>query len=268
MKLNAVTWKSRLQQTILLVKEQLDSDIDSQTRTSLEINLRLLDVLSRQMGDLAQEERSFTQSENYFWQHQLEAITSMLQTPELTDVKANDLMKHHTAHDTLVHLRRAISELESLANLKIESGAFCTEVSGYGQFKTFMSDVFNPGQKVLVYCEVENYNSLQQPSDSGSTFHTRLRGSYAIYDAAGHAVQQAEFPVVEDIARRRRRDFYMHLPITIGDLSNGNYELHLLVEDLGGNKTASLTPPLMFTIASGDPVDLQAKTQNAGHLVR
>jgi len=268
MKLNAVTWRSRLQQTIGLVKEQLDNDIDSQTRTSLEVNLRLLDVLSRQMGDIAEEERTFTQSENYFWQHQLEAITSMLQTPELTDDKANDLMKHHTAHETLVHLRQAIAELESLANLKVESGAFCTEVSGYGQFKTFVSDVFKSGQKVLLYCEVENYNSEEQSSGSGSAFHTRLRGSYAIYDASGHAVQQAEFPVVEDIARRRRRDFYMHLPITIGDLSNGDYELHLLVEDLGGNKTASLTPPLVFTISSNDNFDLQARSQDDGHLVR
>jgi len=228
----------------------------------------LLDVLSRQMGDIAQEERTFTQSENYFWQHQLEAITSMLQTSELTDDKANDLMKHHTAHETLVHLRQAIAELESLANLKVVSGAFCTEVSGYGQFKTFVSDVFDSGQKVLLYCEVENYNSPEQSSDSGATFHTRLRGSYAIYDASGHAVQQAEFPVVEDIARRRRRDFYMHLPITIGDLSNGDYELHLLVEDLGGNKTASLTPPLVFTISSNDNFDLQARSQDDGHLVR
>ena len=268
LKLNEITWRSRLQQTISLVKDQLDSDIDSQTRTSLEINLRLLDVLSRQMGDIAQEERSFTPSENDFWQHQLEAITSMLQTPELSDEKAHDLMKHHTAHDTLVHLRHAIAELESLANLKVESGAFCTEVSGYGQFKTFVSDVFKSGQKVLVYCEVENYSALQQRNNSGSTFHTRLRGSYAIYDAQGHAVQQAEFPVVEDIARRRRRDFYMHLPITIGDLSNGDYELHLLVEDLGGNKTASLTPSLRFTVSSGNPADLQARTQNDGHLVR
>ena len=120
----------------------------------------------------------------------------------------------------------------------------------------------------MIYCEVENYNSVEQNSQAGSTFHTRLRGSYAIYDASGHAVQQAEFPVVEDIARRRRRDFYMHLPITIGDLSNGNYELHLLVEDLGGNKTASLTPPLMFSIASESPADLQARTPNEGHFVR
>ena len=268
MKLNAVTWRSRLHQTIGLVEEQLDGNVDSETRTSLEINLRLLDVLSRQMGDIAQEERTFTESENQFWQHQLEAITSMMRTANLEDGRDNNLLQHQTAHETLVHLRQAIAELESLANLKVESGAFCTEVSGYGQFKTFPTDTFDAGQKVLVYCEVENYNSEEQAAETGSTFHTRLRGSYAIYDSAGHAVQQAEFPVVEDVARRRRRDFYMHLPITIGDLSSGNYELHLLIEDLNGNKTASLTPPLMFTISPTEPVDLQARTISTGQFVR
>jgi len=268
MKLNAVTWRSRLQQTISLVKQQLDSDIDSETRTSLEINLRLMDVLSRQMADIAEEQPTFTHSENQYWQHQLEAITSMMRPSNLANGRDNDLLQHRTAHETLVHLRHAIAELESLANLKIGSGAFCTEVSGFGQFKTFASDAFKPGQKVLVYCEVENYNSVEQVADSGTTFNTRLRGSYAIYDSTGHAVQQAEFPVVEDIARRRRRDFYMHLPITIGDLSAGNYELHLLVEDLGGNKTASLTPPLIFTISPGGHFDLQAQVQGDGHLIR
>lgn len=259
MKLNAVTWRSRLQQTIGLVEKQLDSDINSQTRTSLEINLRLLDVLSRQMEDIAQEQRSFTPSENQFWQHQLEAITSMLQTSELENGRDHDLLQHHTAHETLVHLRQAIAELESLANLKIAAGVFCTEVSGYGQFESFSTDVFEPGQKVLIYCEVENYNSVEHTDGSGSKFHTRLRGSYAIYDASGHAVQQAEFPVMEDVARRRRRDFYIHLPITIGDLPEGGYELHLLVEDLGGNKTASLTPPLTFSIRAGGSANLQAR---------
>lgn len=268
LKLNAVTWRSRLRQTIELVQEQLDSDVDSQTRTSMEINLRLLDVLSRQMGDVAQEHRQFTVSENQYWQHQLEAITSMLQTTELADVHDNNLLQHHTAHQTLTHLRHAIAQLESLANLKISSGVFCTEVSGYGQFESFPNHQFAAGQKVLVYCEVENYSTIEQPNETGSTFHTKLRGSYAIYDAAGHAVQQAEFPVMEDVARKRRRDFYMHLPITIGDLSTGSYELHLLVEDLGGNKTASLTPPLSFVVGAEQPSDRQARSAQSGNWIR
>lgn len=262
MKLNAVTWQSRLAQTVDLVQEQLNQqNIDSDTRTSLEVNLRLLDVLSRQMGDLVENQQQFSSSENQYWTDQLEAITSMLKVADPVDGRANELLRHHTAHETLTHLRNAVAHLESLANLRVVAGEFCTEVSGYGQFNPFAHNVFPVGQKVLVYCEVENFNSTEQDSETGGTFLTRLRGSYAIYNSSGHAVQQAEFPTLEDVARKRRRDFYMHLPITIGNLDAGNYELHLLIEDLGGNKTASLTPPLLFTVEDqqDQPVARQAR---------
>lgn len=262
MKLNAVTWQSRLAQTVDLVQEQLNQqDIDTDTRTSLEVNLRLLDVLSRQMGDLVENQQQFSSSENQYWRDQLEAITSMLKVADPVDGRANELLRHHTAHETLTHLRNAVAHLESLANLRVVAGEFCTEVSGYGQFNPFAYNVFPVGQKVLVYCEVENFNSAPQDSETGVSFLTRLRGSYAIYNSSGHAVQQAEFPTLEDVARKRRRDFYMHLPITIGNLDAGNYELHLLIEDLGGNKTASLTPPLLFTVEDQQeqPVARQAR---------
>ncbi len=262
MKLNAVTWQSRLAQTVDLVQEQLKlQNIDSDTRTSLEVNLRLLDVLSRQMGDLVDSQQQFSASENQYWQDQLEAITSMLKVADPVDGRANELLRHHTAHETLTHLRNAVAHLESLANLRVVAGEFCTEVSGYGQFNPFAYSVFPVGQKVLVYCEVENFNSTPQDSETGVSYLTRLRGSYAIYNSSGHAVQQAEFPTLEDVARKRRRDFYMHLPITIGNLDAGKYELHLLIEDLGGNKTASLTPPLLFTVEGQQeqPVARQAR---------
>ena len=196
MKLNAVTWKSRLAETVDLVNAQLNEQgVDSETRTSLEINLRLLDVLSRQMNDIVENQQQFSQSENQYWQDQLEAITSMLKVAdplnEDTDGRANEMLKHRTAYETLDHLRKAVAHLESLANLRVVSGAFCTEVSGYGQFRLFERDVFPAGQQVLVYCEIENFMSTQQTSEAGDSFHTRLRGSYAIYDSSGHAVQQA-----------------------------------------------------------------------------
>ena len=262
MKLNAVTWQSRLAQTVELVQEQLNQqNIDSATRTSLEVNLRLLDVLSRQMGDLVENQQQFSSSENQYWQDQLEAITSMLKVADPVDGRANELLRHHTAHETLNHLRNAVAHLESLANLRVVAGEFCTEVSGYGQFNPFTYNVFPIGQKVLVYCEIENFNYTPQDTEAGTSFLTRLRGSYAIYNSSGHAVQQAEFPTLEDTARKHRRDFYMHLPITIGNLAAGDYELHLLIEDLGGNKTASLTPPLQFTVEDQreQPVARQAR---------
>ena len=101
---------------------------------------------------------------------------------------------------------------------------------------------------MLVYCEVESFKTVEHQTATGNDFRTRLRGSFAIYDANGKVVQQAEFPTVDDVARKRRRDFYMYLPVTLGDLPAGNYVLHALVEDIYGNKTASLDPPLSFSV--------------------
>jgi hypothetical protein len=42
----------------------------------------------------------------------------------------------------------------------------------------------------------------------------------------------------------------MYLPVTIGDLPAGNYVMHVLVEDLHGNKSAALDPPMNFSIES------------------
>ena len=77
---------------------------------------------------------------------------------------------------------------------------------------------------------------------------TRLAGSYIVYDANQEVVQQEKFPVVEDLARKRRRDFYMHLPFVVGDLSPGKYTYQLMVDDVGGGKSASLEPALQFEV--------------------
>ncbi len=248
MELNAVTWKSRLDQAIELADERLGR---MKTPTdSGRVNLRLLKALRGQMEQVENAPGSvqFSENESQYWQHQLEAITAMLQTPAGDNQAVTDYLRHQTAHETLEHLRNAVAELESIASLKVTSGQFCTEVSGFGQYRTFPSTSFSPGQKMLIYCEVENYKTVENQSATGGDFRTRLRGSFAIYDSNGKVAQQAEFPSVDDVARKRRRDFYMYLPVTLADLPQGQYVLHAMVEDIYGNKTASLDPPLKFSV--------------------
>jgi hypothetical protein len=245
MDLNAVTWKSRLDQAIVLAEEKLN--VEDPRSAAATVNLRLLKAVRSQMEQV--EDEKLTQQELNYWEHQLQAITSMLQVSK-DGSAATDFHRHQSAHETLQHLRDAVEQLESIANLKITSGQFCTDISGFGQFRTFPSTTFTPQQRMLIYCEVENYRAVEQESTTGTSFRTRLRGSFAIYDANGKVVQQAEFPAVEDVARKRRRDFYMYLPVTIGDLPAGNYVMHVLVEDLHGNKSAALDPPMNFSIES------------------
>ena len=101
---------------------------------------------------------------------------------------------------------------------------------------------------MLIYCEVENYMSNETIVDRSSGVHTKLRGSLAIYDQSGQAVQQSQYPIVDDVARKRRRDFYMYFPLQLNDLPAGQYNLVLTVEDLNGNKSASTEPAMTFTV--------------------
>ncbi len=248
MELNAVTWKSRLDEAIELAEVRLNRM--KTPSDSGRVNLRLLKALRGQMEQMENSTATVEHSKNesQYWQHQLEAITTMLQTPGGDSQAVTDYNRHQAAHETLEHLRHAVSQLESIASLKVTSGQFCTAISGFGKFRTFPTNTFSPGQKMLIYCEVENYTSSENQSVTGTEFRTRLKGSFAIYDADGNVVQQAEFPSVDDVARKHRRDFYMYMPVTLGDLQSGEYVLHALVEDIYGNKTASLDPPLKFSV--------------------
>jgi hypothetical protein len=235
----------KLSETIQNVASQLADENEPLARNGLEVNLRLLEVLQRQMADVEVRKDSLSNEEKQYWQHQLDAITVMLRS---TDDENSHRKRHSTAIKTLDHLRKAVERLESIADLRVSNGEFCTEVSGFGRFKSFPTARFTSNQRMLVYCEIENYSSLEQQVNLQSEVRTRLQGSYVIYDQQGRAVQQAEYPIVEDIARKRRRDFYMHFPIQLDNLPSGQYKLELLIEDLNGNKTGSIEPELEFQV--------------------
>jgi len=132
--------------------------------------------------------------------------------------------------------------------LTISTAAFCSRVSGYGQYSPMNSLHFRSGQQTLVYCEIENYLPLAETVKDLTTYRTKIRSSISVINKDGQVVQKMEFPVVEDVARRFRQDFYMHLPVTIASLPEGDYSLQLTVEDLGSGKSANLDPPLSFSV--------------------
>ena len=243
---NTVPWTVKLEETIKTVRDQLSNETDLNTRNGLEVNLRLLEVLERQMQGIEKREKQnmLTDVEKQYWQHQLNAVTLMLDASQREQGPARNI----AAIDTLGHLRKAVERLESLANLVVSNPAFCTEISGFGQFKAFPSSNFKPRQRMLIYCEVENYMSNETIVDRSTKVHTKLHGSLAIYDQSGQAVQQSEYPIVDDVARKRRRDFYMYFPLQLNDLPAGQYNLVLTVEDLNGNKSASTEPAMAFTV--------------------
>ena len=146
--------------------------------------------------------------------------------------------------ETLERLRGFVHRLSTVADLKIANISFCTEVAGYGQFRPSPNIHFQPGDQVLVYCEVENYSTESCQGQEGSRYCARLRGSYFILDAEEKVVADHEFAAIEDRANKRRDDFYVVFPVTVPDLAPGDYRLFLLLDDQIGYKSAAAKRPL------------------------
>jgi hypothetical protein len=125
--------------------------------------------------------------------------------------------------------------LAAASDLSVANAAFCTDVKSFGDIKEFENYRFQPGQEVLLYCEVDNFVSAPLPN--GTNHETHLRGSYKITDTSGYPVDEQALPANQDVSQTPRRDYFMvyriWLPQTI---AAGKYELNLAIEDINGRK--------------------------------
>ncbi|MDA7923758.1 hypothetical protein N9B60_00035 [Mariniblastus sp.] len=238
--LNPVDEKNQLDASIQKLKGQLDFETDSNRRNAIEINLQLFEFLRHQLandGTLT----SISAEEKKYWEHQLEAIETMTQGggEEATE-KATDA--------TLDNLRMAMNRLEAMAELQIMNSAICSEIKGFGKHKPFPENKFQPGQPFLVYCEIENYESIEQEINLERVVQSRFQGGYQIENEAGQLVQSGQFPIIEDNAPKRRRDFYLYFKIELNELEPGNYRLRMEIEDLNGQKKGNLEQDLLFNV--------------------
>ena len=230
-------WDAQLAATIQAFEDQVIAlDDDDYRRAPMQRSLALLMALESHLSESQMALDSPEQRK--YWQHQVAAILNLLQ-----DSAASEEVRLGKAID---HLQQAVDELQQLSNLKIATVEFCRQVNGYGQYRT-MSELHS-GRPTLVYCEIENFRSLRGTVQDEEVYLTRLKCRIEIETADGQSVHQQEFPVIEDVARNRRRDFYLHLPLTFPDLAAGDYLLKLTVEDLGSGKIARLESGYPFEI--------------------
>ena len=106
--------KSQLEASIQKLESQLDLETDSNRRNALEVNLQLFDFLRHQLandGTLT----SISVEEKKYWEHQLEAIEMM--------TRGGGEATGGAADATLANLRKAMTRLESIAELQIKNGA-------------------------------------------------------------------------------------------------------------------------------------------------
>jgi len=141
------------------------------------------------------------------------------------------------------HLRRAADSLAEAAPLEVHNPAFCRAIDGFGSIKRFETYVFRPGQRVLLYAEVENFRA--EPTPRG--YHTSLQSRYTIVDRAGKQIDRNEAIATEEYCANQRRDFFLGCDFRLPrQIRPGPYTLTLAVEDRKTGKTAETK--IEFTI--------------------
>lgn len=160
-----------------------------------------------------------------FWRNQLWALARAFET-------GNDLGK---AGEMLTLLNEALLALQQQAGLAVTVPVFCREVTNFGNYREFESNDFVAGTKVVVYWEVKNFASVEQPDG----FHTRLAASIEIFDHTGKSVHRSEHPFPDDVCRQRRHDYFNAVLFQLPkDLRPGRHVLKVTVRDITADRIA------------------------------
>lgn len=111
----------------------------------------------------------------------------------------------------------------------VEKLTLCRQILGFGKVEPFASKVLHPGQQVLLYAEIANFESVQMDE----VFETELASVATIETEHGTVVAPVEFDPVVDRSESKRTDFYCHYRFQLPEsLMPGDYVLRLRVKDL------------------------------------
>ena len=227
------SWRELLTQAIAEMQQEVKPLPGSTEELHQHMRLRMLLLTAGREEDSLEPIPGSSASEQDYWAKQIFAISALLDSQRQPDIKQR-------AAGSLVHLDQARAKLGELASLQVRNLTFADKVDGYGLYEPHVETKFQPGDKVTLYTEVENFRS----ESTKKGFRTSLATSYEVVDPQGRRVDGAQFPDVEDICRNLRHDFHMQYGLSLPTrIYPGSYELRLTITDLLSNKIGHASIP-------------------------
>jgi hypothetical protein len=224
-------WQAHTSRAIAALESQLASGGGGADRAALEARLRLLCLAAGRRDEALRSRQGTPLDEQDFWSKEVFGLATLFDTAKEPDAQRR-------AAVAAPHLRQAAERLGEIGGLAVKNLHFCTEVKGYGSFASFPQDEFRPGQEVLLYCEVENFQS--KLGDKG--YHTALKARYQVFDASGNRVAEKDLGLKEEHCQNRRRDFFVPYFLWMPkQVPSGKYQLKLTLEDIHAGQTSEAT---------------------------
>lgn len=149
--------------------------------------------------------------------------------------------------ETLLKSTEALhAYLADVASPSVEHIALCRRVVAYGVYEELPETALLEGREiqVIVYSEVANLASELQ--DSGE-YRTRASTRIELLSEDGVSMWSHEEPAIEDLCRRKRRDFFIAQRVTFPPtLTAGRLVLKITVEDLARRQATEALHPLQI----------------------
>lgn len=204
-------------------------------------NLRLLYLIADRSAESIRIIESLPEEEQEFWQSLMMAVNSYRSHEIAAD-------RRKKIAESLNHLRTAGRRLQPLASLEIRRTLLCERIDGFGRVIAFPTAGFEPGRRILVYVELENFQS--QLTEAG-----RYRSEFAaviefMREDADEVMETVRIPRIEDICDTYRSDYYQSFEMTLPALE-GRYQMRIRLRDQLTGQTAEST--LSFWVKSGAP---------------
>ena len=229
-------WQSEVNQLIARVEHELNdmspgSSVAAQAEyRRRQVHLRLLYLVAQRPEQALTVISGLEATEQEYWQQLCWAASNSLDAEQFP-------LPRDRASQAIAPLNTALRRLREQADLSIKNTAFCEQISYFGNYQKFTRDEFTPGQEVLLYTEIENFNT-EQTADG--EHRTLLRSVIDILGANGQTRWHKTFPATEDRCRNPRRDYFHNYQFVIPDrLPLGPHTLKLtVVDDLSGKQAS------------------------------
>lgn len=233
-------WHTSLNDTIRQLETRVQASPQSPEEIADQARLRMLYLANGRRDDAMRPIPTLSNSMQDFWSKEFCGLAVMLDSQRNSEPTRR-------AGEAQQHLSEAVMRLRETAPLIVRNLAFVTDVQSYGSFKPFDKYAFRPGQRVLLYAEVENFKI----KESSRGYHTALQSTYQIIDSRGQRVTDHDFGTNEEHCQNPRRDFYIGYDFVMPkQIPAGKYVLQLTVTDLNGDKIGQSS--VDFTIVGGE----------------
>ena len=225
MPLSEADWQGHLTAAIHSIETESKAGSKNESDIALQARLRMLYLLAGRRDDAMRPLPAAPQASQDYWSSQIYGLSTWMDAEKTPD-------SGRRAAETKRILGEALAQLGETAPLAVRNLTFCTEVSRFGSFDALKSTEFTPGQKVLLYAEIDNLHIESSPKG----YHWAVKVNGQIFDNRGNRMTDYGSTSAEETYQTPRHDFFVSKLYYLPRLVPGRYTLQLTIEDTLGHK--------------------------------